>query len=286
MHRWTSFAARTVVILAIFATPHANAQDLRKFTVSPATPFELVSDFLVVVKVQIADLDGLKFIIDTGANHSVIDRRVADRLRLPRHAGQVMNFDRDIPIEWSDIPDLRVGPLRFDTLRVMVLELAQYSEFAQNVDGIIGLDLLSKSEKLTIDYERNTLSFQLAGGNVGNRGSSRGFTIPLVVQGITMNLLVDTGYQDVVLYRERVHKLLPKMRTQGASKEVSFGRLHATRVKLPDVRIGGPNHIITVFLINGPHDGALPGIDGYLGLSSLHAKRIEFDFAARILRWQ
>jgi predicted aspartyl protease len=286
MHRWTSFAARSVVILGIIAISHADAQDLAKFTVSPAIPFELVSDFLVVVKGQIGELYGLKFIVDTGATHSVVDRRVADKLRLQRRTGKVMNFDRYIPVEWVDLPDLRVGSLRSGALSVMVLKLAEYSEVAKNVDGIIGLDLLSKSKKLTIDYERNTLSFQLADGGAGDRVYAGGFTIPFVVQGIIMSLVVDTGHQDVLLYRERVHKLLPKMRTQGESKEVALGRLHATRVKLPDVRIGGRDEVTTVFMINGPDDGALPGVDGYLGPSTLHAKRIEFDFAAKVLRWQ
>jgi predicted aspartyl protease len=259
---------------------------LGKFTVSPAIPFELVSNFLVVVKGQIGDLDGLKFIVDTGTTHSVIDRKVADRLRLQRHTEKVMNFDRDIPIEWSEIPDLRVGSLRSDAIRVMVLKLAEYSEFAKNVDGIIGLDLLSKSEKFTIDYERSTLSFQVADGGAGDRVSSAVFTIPLVVQGITMNLVVDTGHQDVLLYRDRVHKRLPKMRMQGELEEVAMGRIHATRVKLQGVRIGGPEKVITVFLIDGPDESVMPGVDGYLGPLFLHAKRIEFNFAAKVLCWQ
>jgi len=197
-----------------------------------------------------------------------------------------MNFDGYIPVEWVDLPDLRVGSLRSGALSVMVLKLAEYSEVAKDVDGIIGLDLLSKSKKLTIDYEKNTLSFQLADGGAGDRVYAGSFTTPFVVQGVIMSLVVDTGAQDVLLYRERIHKLLPKMRTQGESKEVALGRLHATRVKLPDVRIGGRDEVTTVLMISGPDDGALPGVDGYLGTSALHAKRIEFDFAAKVLRWQ
>jgi len=286
MRRWTSFAARSVVILGIIATSHADAQDLAKFTVSPAIPFELVSDFLVVVKGQIGELSSLKFIVDTGTTYSVVDRRVADKLRLQRRTGKAMNFDGYIPVEWVDLPDLRVGSLRSGALSVMVLKLAEYSEVAKDVDGIIGLDLLSKSKKLTIDYEKNTLSFQLADGGAGDRVYAGSFTTPFVVQGVIMSLVVDTGAQDVLLYRERIHKLLPKMRTQGESKEVALGRLHATRVKLPDVRIGGRDEVTTVLMISGPDDGALPGVDGYLGTSALHAKRIEFDFAAKVLRWQ
>jgi hypothetical protein len=38
-------------------------------------------------------------------------------------------------------------------------------------------------------------------------------------------------------------------------------------------------------LIDGPDDKTLPGVDGYLGPATLQAKRIEFDFDAKVLRW-
>jgi predicted aspartyl protease len=285
MRHWMLFASRAVLVFGTITTSHLHAQDLRNSTVSPPIPFELVSDFLVVVKGQIGNLDDLKFILDTGATSSVIDRKVADRLRLQRRAGEVLNFDRNIPVEWADIPELRVGSLRSEAIRVMIIKLAEYSEFAKNVDGIIGLDLLSRSKKLIIDYERSTLTFQLADGGTGDRVFSGCLTIPLVVQGIPIRLVVDTGHQGILLYRDRVRKRLPKMRTQGESTEVALGRIHATRVKLPGVRIGGPEEVTTVFLIDGPEESALPGIDGFLGPASLHAKLIEFDFGARVLRW-
>jgi len=62
--------------------------------------------------------------------------------------------------------------------------------------------------------------------------------------------------------------------------------LQTTQVKLPGVRLVGPETVATVFLADGPETGKLPGIDGYLGVASLQAKRVEFDFAARVLRWQ
>jgi hypothetical protein len=60
-------------------------------------PFDLVSDFLVVVKGGIGNLDDLKFIVDTGATWSVIDRKVAERLLLNRRPGRIMNFNRFNP---------------------------------------------------------------------------------------------------------------------------------------------------------------------------------------------
>ena len=249
-------------------------------------PFELVSGFLVVVNGQIGNLDGLKFILDTGATHSLIDRKVADRLRLARRAGEVMTFDRHVAVDWADIPELRVGPMRVGALRVMVLKLAEYSEFGEHADGIIGLDLLSRSKKFSIDYDSRSVSFQPAPDGTPDRSSYGCFVVPLVVQGVHMHLAVDTGFRGILLYGNRLRKRLPKMRMEGESTSVAMGRLRTTQVKLPGVQIVGPEMVASVFLIDGPDEQALPGLDGFLGPASLQAKRIEFDFDARTLRWQ
>jgi hypothetical protein len=41
-----------------------------------------------------------------------------------------------------------------------------------------------------------------------------------------------------------------------------------------------------VFLISGPREDLLPGIDGYRGTAPLKAKRIEIDFEGKTMRWQ
>jgi hypothetical protein len=47
-----------------------------------------------------------------------------------------------------------------------------------------------------------------------------------------------------------------------------------------------PEALTPVFLIEGSGKTDLGVIDGYLGPTSLHAKQLELDFAAMILRWQ
>ena len=43
-----------------------------------------------------------------------------------------------------------------------------------------------------------------------------------------------------------------------------------------------PETVETVFLIDGPENGNPFGIDGHLGPLSLHAKRLELDFAIEL----
>jgi predicted aspartyl protease len=274
-----------VLVIGCTALVPVQGQELNLSLTAMAIPFSLASDFLVVVEGQAGDVGGLKFIVDTGATRSIIDKKIASRLQLQRHAGQVMNFDRSIPIEWAQLPELKVGPLRAEGLRVMVVDLPQYSDVASGVDGIIGLDLLSRSDRFTIDYSKKRIYFELA-VNGSARPVPGCFVVPTVVQGLVMRLGVDTGVSGIVLYGDRLKKRLVKLRIEGEPEAVTMGRIAGTKVTLPGVQLGGPEEAITVILINGPEERIVPGLDGYLGVAALHANSIEFDFAKMVLRWQ
>jgi predicted aspartyl protease len=280
------FTSRAVLLIGLLSPAHPCAQELLQPAASSTIPFELVAGFLVVVTAQIGDLEGLKFILDTGATHSLIDRKVASKLKLPRTAGQVMNFDRLISVDWADIPELRIGPMRSPALRVMVVKLGEYSELAEHVDGIIGLDLLSRTKKFSIDYERRVLFLQLPETGSAERPLSACFVIPVVVQGVAIHLAVDTGLQGVLLYKNKLRKRLPQLHMEGESTTVAMGRLRGTQVKLAGVRIAGAEIGTTFTLIDDPIEDDLRGVDGIVGTAFLHAKRIEFDFDAGVLRWQ
>jgi hypothetical protein len=285
MHRSILPAASVLVLLALAVGPYAYSKDLDASTPVATLPFELRSDFLVVVNGQVGELTDLKFIVDTGSSYTVLDRRVAEKMHLQLRPGRITNFDGNIPVEWADIRELRAGPIRASAVSVMIVKLAEYSEFAENVDGIIGLDLLSRGKKLVIDYEKRVLSFEMGEDEVGERPPSRYFAIPVIVQGLRMRLFLDTALRDMLLYKDRLSKELPNVSVVGEPKQVAIGRLRATEVNLPGVNIA-PEKVATVFLIDGPKQGDPFGVDGYLGPASLHAKRIELDFAASKLRWQ
>jgi predicted aspartyl protease len=265
---------------------HASAQDLHRPCPDLPLSFDLVSSFEVVVPGQVGELDGLRFILDTGSSYSVIDRRVADRMRLHRHPGKVFSFDRDLAIEWADVPDVRIGPIRVAAISMMVARLADISELAENADGIIGLDLLSRARKIGIDYERRRVSFELDEGCGSRPSAVKAFLVTVVIQGIPMRLQVDTGLRYVLLYKDRLSSALPHLRTEGQPRDGVLGRLQATQVNLPGVQFFGPEAVTPVLLIEGPGKTDPGGIDGYLGPASLHAKQLELDFAAMILRWQ
>lgn len=273
------------LLLTAALISQATAQCLHRSHPSLVMPFELVSDFEVVVQGQIGELDGLRFILDTGSSYSVIDRRVADRMGLHRHPGNVLNFDRNLAVEWADVSDVLIGPIRVAGMSMMVSRLVDISAFAENADGIIGMDVLSRTQKISIDYELRRISFELDEDVGCGPSAAKTFVIPVVIQGTSMRLLVDTGLQYVLLYGDRLHTALPHLRTEGEPRDGVLGRLQVTQVKLPGVPIFGSEAATPVLLLKGPEKADV-GVDGYLGPASLHAKRLELDFATKILRWQ
>jgi predicted aspartyl protease len=249
-------------------------------------PFELHSGFLVVMRGDLENLKGLRFIVDTGSTHSLIDQTIANRLHLKRRVGGITTLDGDTPIEWAEATDLKVGPVRLNRAQILVTNLARYSEFAKNIDGIIGLDLLSRCNQLTIDYKKRTVSFQLV-GDVDDRFLPDSFQIPIVIQGVPMFVVVDTGFQGLLLYADRLRKRLPNIYEDGKPKPVRIGRIQATEVRLPGVEIAGPQKLATVWLVDGLHTKLTPLIDGFVGPAYLHVSRVELDFSAKRLRcWQ
>src|SRR5580658_4389574 len=90
------------LIFVATLTLQVSAQDLDRRYLDSSVSFDLVSGFEVVVQGQIGDLDGLRFILDTGSTYSSIDSRVADRMGLHRRPGNVFNFDRNLAVEWAD----------------------------------------------------------------------------------------------------------------------------------------------------------------------------------------
>ena len=279
-------AASIRLVFVAALTAQASAQVLDRPCPDLPLPFDLVSNFEVIVRGQIGGLDGLRFILDTGSSHSVIDRRVADKIGLHRRTGRVLNYDRNLDIEWADVPDVRIGPMHVTDFRMMVAKLGDISEFAQNADGIIGLDMLSRARKIGIDYERRRVSFELGVGCGSRPSAVNAFLVTVAIQGVPMRLLVDTGLRYVLLYKDHLSSAIPHLRTEGEPRDAVFGRLHATQVNLPGVQGFRPEVVTPVFLIASPGTTELGEVDGYLGPVSLHAKRLELDFEAMTLRWQ
>jgi predicted aspartyl protease len=227
----------------------------------------------------------LKFIVDTGVTNTVIDRKLADKLRLRRSPGTVLSFAGFQSVQQATVDELQVGPLRATDLRVYVADLHRFSALAKNVDGIVGMDVLASAKRFRIDYEQGTLLIEPSDHTERSRPVLKYFAVPANVQGLSTRLLVDTGFPSVLLYRDRLLRRFPEM-FMGLSTKIELGHLHLEQVELPRVQIGRSAQTAKVFLMDGPESNILRDVDGYLGPSYLCKKWVEFNTELRSLRWQ
>ena len=169
-------------------------------------PFKLYGGFLIMLEGQIGDHGKLKFVLDTGVTHSVIDRRLADRISGPRRqSGKVLSFDKAISAEWVEVPEIDFGPVHVSNFSMMIGDLKYFQSFATQVDAVIGLDLLRLSS-FSIDYETHRVTFGPVTSSSGVPMDIGDFclTVQLIVGESKIRLLVDTGAQALVFYEDRV----------------------------------------------------------------------------------
>jgi predicted aspartyl protease len=285
-----SFLHSCVSCCLLFLWEPVRAQEM----ISATTPLEREISFrsahgyLIVVQGQIGNLDKLSFILDTGTTRSMISRKLADNLGLERHPFQLLNFGKSVSVECAIVPIVRIGPIRKTNVQLVVLDLAHYSRFADNVDGIIGMDLLDRNN-FTVNFAARKVLFNTVSPDATMRPaqSQRNcVTVTIEIQGQPVTLVLDTGVQGILLFERRLYSRIPALRTSGPPAEANIGGLvRAKQVTLPDVHLGSRILRPDVLLIDAPPDGVLPGIDGFLGTGPLMARRINFDFVTGTLRW-
>jgi predicted aspartyl protease len=249
-------------------------------------PFDLRHDFLVVVEGRIGVLEHRKFILDTGATTTLVSPTIASRLSLPRQKGTVVNYQKNVPIEWAIFPEVQVGPILATGTRLIVADLTQFSNFAQDIDAVLGLDLLNKCQSIQINYQARTIRFQAYRSSPKNiLPQANSFLVSIQVQNRRVRLLLDTGFQGVLVYEERLRNRLPHIEQTGRT-QVRIGPMSGHRVFLTGLQIGSEESKIPVYLIAGRTDAVPSDIDGYLGPRALDPQWVELDFEHMVMRWQ
>ncbi len=255
-------------------------------TPSNAMPFESRSHFLILVEGQIGPLTQLKFILDTGATHTMVDAKIADRLSVPRHKGEILNFDKQIKVDWTNLPELHLGRLTARNLPAMVGDLKRVSEFADGVDAIVGLDVLRIAESIRIDYRSHLITMKVRADDLANSLNASALTVLVLLQDQPARLIIDTGLQGLLLYEDRLQRHLRYLRLSGPVSRAYAGRLRGHAASLTGIHVGTEELQSSVLLLPKAPAPLLADIDGYLGTNVLHADMIELNFVSHTLRWQ
>jgi predicted aspartyl protease len=165
---FTRVALKLVLFYSILAAGCAGIQAQVKTELAPQSPqtplrFRSVQGTLIVVSVR-ANGDGpFDFLLDTGAENSIVDPVIATRLSLVtlKQIQQItLTGNQMVPV--SVLASLELGQARVAGLPVLIQNLATLRKMDSKLVGIVGQDFLSHFNYL-VDYHARALHFDVAG---------------------------------------------------------------------------------------------------------------------------
>ena len=272
---------------AVVASLLVSGTPLRSAEPTAEVPFELYQRHLIVTRGSIGPLNGRSLLIDTGTIPSMVDARIARKLKLKSESSTLVAFGRRVQIQSAVLDGLRIGPLQSGPVSAGISDLS-YLEGVR-IDAIVGLDVLAR-KSFSIDYRTRVLRFAPAGreDSVAPLEVVWPFlTVRMTIAGQQVRLLVDTGSSDLVLFKTRMPTALSSAPWRG-DKTVQYasGAARLLRVDLRQVGLGG--HVwdtLRAWTLDRATAGYPEGIDGVLGVLSLGCQRVRFDFERGELGW-
>jgi predicted aspartyl protease len=256
-------------------------------------------DTRLSVDVRVNDRGPYHFVVDSGADTSVVGTRMAQALQLPLGTPVILNgmTGRNV-VDRVKVAELTLGPTTVSDLEIPALR-----EIDLGADGLVGIDALV-NQRLMMDFEKHIIKVEDAripmrhvpGEILILAKRRRGQLILTQVRAsrFSLDAVIDTGSEITIGNTALRDKLLRKGRTQFWDVEATgvTGQkvvLHLARidelqlgpVTLQDVPIAFAD--VPPFKVFGLADQ--PAL--LLGTDILGAfRRVSLDFAARKVRFQ
>ena len=231
--------------------------------------FDLYRGYLMVARGSAGAAKNLTFLVDTGASPTVLDPRVARRLRLATRAASIAVVGGSVRAERAIVPSLNLGPVQRQNLPVLIEDLS----FLGNalpfpVDGVIGLDVLGDGAFL-IDYGAHRIQFgpyPLLPNSAAVHRKNGLALVDAEVNGVPASLLLDTGASSLTLFTRG---------TTAALKVTAIGEFARTQLKAHRFRLGEMEFgRESVAVVAG---GAGYAFDGLMSPSALGITRVAID---------
>jgi predicted aspartyl protease len=198
----------------------------------------------LTVAVRIGESGPYRFLIDTGAERTVLARGVAERLALPA-AGRaiLLGIAGAMPVDLVEVDTVTLGRRSFYGLTAPVLDAHHIG-----ADGIIGIDGL-QDQRVLLDFGRQTMAVsdsRSLGGNQGfeivvraRRRAGQLIMTNAFIDGVKTDVVIDTGAESTIANRA-LQRRLANRRNQGQAEllSVTGQRITADMGRVRELRIG------------------------------------------------
>jgi predicted aspartyl protease len=312
---WTK-AALILCIGALLggAAPTKRKPKLAPEAYMPALPPAVIDDSLTIggkdidarkvrtrmtVAVKVNDRGPYRFVVDSGADTSVVGERIARELQLPAGTPVLLNNMTDS----RRVDRVRVDSLQLGETTINDLHLPRLLERDLGGDGMVGIDALVE-QRLMMDFESRTIKVEDAtrppprmdGDIVVVARLRRGQLILTQVKanGKAIEAVVDTGSEITIgnlALRDQLRRRIPdKFRTIGVTG-VTGVKMDLELVNVAELRVGSIilRNIPVAFADLPPFHvfGMVEKPSLLLGTDILEAfRRVSLDFRARKVRFQ
>jgi len=254
----------------------------------------------MTVPVSIAGIDGIRFVVDTGAERTVVSRQLADRLGLAtgpmRRLVSVTGTDT---VSTVIVPTLELSGSPVSGIEAPALDAAHIG-----ASGLLGLDSL-QSRRVLLDFRRNQMTISPArkrderwdDDTIVVRAKSRYGQLILVdssIGGQRIQVIIDTGAETSIGNMALLKKLAGRRRAPPLQPvtitSVTGQTIVGQYTQIPEIRIGGVtlNNLPVAFTDAEPFRrfglASRPAL--LLGMDALRLfERVSVDFANRQVKF-
>ena len=243
-------------------------------------PFRTVDQFLIVVQLRIGTAGPYDFMVDTGADTSIIDPKLADELKLSAVEHVVLHTPTSSArVLRSELPLVKLGYIAVKRLEVVVEPLQEIHNVDRHIRGVLGenffeffdymLDYRNQQFVIDIDHTRP----DLLGGDrlpLSEECGSQADAVEVAVQGTAsvipeqLRMKLDSGIRVATFLAP--HEARAKAEAVGLAFKATtdFGSSRASLVTSWKVRVGKSAFSMVPFLVLGAnrkndcYDGLLP----------------------------
>lgn len=232
------------------------------------------------------------FLLDTGAEYSVVSTRLASQLKL--------QTERRGERDFADGATLELGAVKLERQRVMVMPFETYYQRGRQIDGLVGYDLFA-AYSVRIDFAAKSLSLWPAAAFVAPRAAvdvpiEFAGRLPVVAGtirlagGRTLNarLMVDTGASQAVILRHpfaTTHGLFALGGAQTTAPSLASGTRKLTEIPVEEVSLGkwAFDRPQVLAFAEPVGSGGYTATDGLIGNTLLSRFTLYVDYARKRL---